>query len=233
MTPRQSVEAECERRGKKAVVAGCIELLMGRPTDDGLVAALGGPPASDGAESVPQPYWLRVWAARGLLWAWDDAALPALTRALTDENWRVRETAAKVAPTASGYPRCCSRSPPRARRAPSAATIALVSGTACAVGPCAAPRAAGSSYCTNHGPKEPTDRRPGVSSANASMVCPHCTSTGTVKTKAVKAKRGVSGAKATAAVFTAGISLLGTGLSRKEKLTEAHCTKCGMTWHIG
>ncbi len=96
VTPRQSVEAECERRGKKAVVAGCIELLMGRPTDDGLVAALGGPPASDGAESVPQPYWLRVWAARGLLWAWDDAALPALTRALTDENWRVRETAAKV-----------------------------------------------------------------------------------------------------------------------------------------
>jgi len=95
-TPRQSVEAECERRGKDAVVAGCVELLMGRPTDDGLVAALGGPPASEGAEGVPQPYWLRVWAARGLLWAWDDVALPALTHALTDDHWRVREMAAKV-----------------------------------------------------------------------------------------------------------------------------------------
>jgi len=96
VTPRQSVEAECERRGKDAVVAGCIELLMGRATDDALVAALGGPPASEGSAGVPQPYWLRVWAARGLLWAWDDAALPALTRALADENWRVREMAAKV-----------------------------------------------------------------------------------------------------------------------------------------
>jgi len=41
-------------------------------------------------------YWLRVWAARGLLWAWDDAALPALLKALNDDAWRVREMAAKV-----------------------------------------------------------------------------------------------------------------------------------------
>lgn len=95
-TPRQSIEAECARRGKDQVVAGCIELLLGRPTDDALVAALGGPPASLGDARVPQPYWLRVWAARGLLWAWEAAALPALTRALNDENWRVREMAAKV-----------------------------------------------------------------------------------------------------------------------------------------
>jgi len=95
-TPRQSIGAECERRGKDNVVAGCMELLMGRTTDDTLLAALGGPPASEGAAGVSQPYWLRVWAARGLLWAWDEAALPAITHALTDEHWRVRETAAKV-----------------------------------------------------------------------------------------------------------------------------------------
>jgi len=77
-------------------VAGCIEPLMGRTADDALVAALGGPPASEGAAGVPQRYWLRVWAARGLLWAWDDAALPALLCALTDDHWRVMEMAVKV-----------------------------------------------------------------------------------------------------------------------------------------
>jgi len=41
-------------------------------------------------------YWLRVWAARGLLWAWDDSARPAVLRALGDEAWRVREMAVKV-----------------------------------------------------------------------------------------------------------------------------------------
>ena len=41
-------------------------------------------------------YWLRVWAARGLLWAWSDEALPAIVEALADEHWRVREMAAKV-----------------------------------------------------------------------------------------------------------------------------------------
>jgi len=43
-----------------------------------------------------QQYWLRVWAARGLLWVWADAALPAIVDALADEHWRVREMAAKV-----------------------------------------------------------------------------------------------------------------------------------------
>ena len=37
-----------------------------------------------------------MWGARGLLWAWDDSALDVLTKALTDEHWRVREMAAKV-----------------------------------------------------------------------------------------------------------------------------------------
>jgi hypothetical protein len=33
---------------------------------------------------------------QGLLWAWDEAALPTLLDALGDESWRVREMAAKV-----------------------------------------------------------------------------------------------------------------------------------------
>jgi len=99
LTPRQSIEAECNARGRDAVVAGCIALLERRQVDPDLIVALGGPAAmwaaGDGKRGGPE-YWLRVWAARGLLWVWDDSAQPAILAALTDEAWRVREMAAKV-----------------------------------------------------------------------------------------------------------------------------------------
>jgi len=97
-TPRQSIAAECQRRGKSAVVAGCIDLLSGREADSKLILALGGGPARwavEGGDPGP-PYWLRVWAARGLLWAWSDEALPSVLHALHDDAWRVREMALKV-----------------------------------------------------------------------------------------------------------------------------------------
>jgi hypothetical protein len=97
-TPRQSVEDECARRGSAAVVAGCVDLLNGKPADDDLILALGGPPADwvrTGEPSGP-PYWLRVWAARGLLYAWDDSARTAVLKALCDDAWRVREMGLKV-----------------------------------------------------------------------------------------------------------------------------------------
>jgi HEAT repeats len=101
LTPRQSVDAECRRRGQTAVVSGCIALLEGRggDVDDALVLALGGPAAElvlGGREGGRDGYWPRVWAARGLLYAWHDRATPAVTRATTDDAWRVREMAAKV-----------------------------------------------------------------------------------------------------------------------------------------
>ena len=68
MSPRQSVLAECDRRGSDAVVAGCVGLLTGGGADD----------------------------ARGLLHAWADTATPAIIGATTDQSWRVREMAAKV-----------------------------------------------------------------------------------------------------------------------------------------
>lgn len=97
-TPRESIELVCARRGKNAVVAGCIELLGGGDVDAELILALGGPPARwviTGEPSGP-PYWVRVWATRGLLWAWDDAALQSIEVALNDDAWRVREMALKV-----------------------------------------------------------------------------------------------------------------------------------------
>jgi hypothetical protein len=94
--PRQRIEAECARRGKGAVVAGCVALLAGREADSELVLALGGPAAPRVISGEDKQYWLRVWAARGLLWAWDDVALGSVTTALGDDAWRVREMACKV-----------------------------------------------------------------------------------------------------------------------------------------
>jgi|ERR1022692_1426069 HEAT repeat protein len=99
MTPLQSVTAECELRGRAAVVAGCVGLLWGAETDDGLIIALGGPAAETvlgGRAGGLGGYWPRVWAARGLLHVWADDATPAIIAATTDESWRVREMAAKV-----------------------------------------------------------------------------------------------------------------------------------------
>jgi hypothetical protein len=67
---------------------------------------------------------------------------------------------------------------------------------------------------------------------NSAMICPHCQSKGTVRTKHVKQKKGISGTKATAAVLTAGVSILATGLSRKEGMTQASCDRCRSTWYF-
>ena len=99
LTPQQSIEAECARRGRGAVVAGCMAILDGGNFDDALVLALGGPAAEqvlDGREGGRDGYWPRVWAARGLLYAWSDDAAPAVIAALADDSWRVREMAARV-----------------------------------------------------------------------------------------------------------------------------------------
>ena len=65
---------------------------------------------------------------------------------------------------------------------------------------------------------------------NPAMVCPHCQAKGTVSTKTVTQKAGVSGTKATGAILTGGVSLLVTGLSQEQNRTRAHCKNCGATW---
>jgi hypothetical protein len=62
--------------------------------------------------------------------------------------------------------------------------------------------------------------------------CPHCGAVGRVKTKRVKTKQGISGGKAAGAVLTAGFSVLATGLSRKQDVTEMRCKACKMVWHV-
>lgn len=97
-SPQQRVDAACTALGRGAVVACCRDLLAGRPPDDVVLAALGGPGLAHvlSDESGTNDYWLRVWGARGLLWAWDPVALPELLAGTTNPAWRVREMVAKV-----------------------------------------------------------------------------------------------------------------------------------------
>lgn len=96
--PRRSIEQLAARHGRDVVVSACRDLLAGREVAADLLVGLGGPPARwavHGGRPGPD-YWLRVWALRGLLWLWDDAAEPAVRGALGDPAWRVREMALKV-----------------------------------------------------------------------------------------------------------------------------------------
>lgn len=45
-----------------------------------------------------------------------------------------------------------------------------------------------------------------------------------------KAKKGISGGKATAAIITGGLSIGAVGLSRKQRVTRALCSSCQVTW---
>ena len=67
---------------------------------------------------------------------------------------------------------------------------------------------------------------------NPVLVCPHCQEKGKVRSQPVKRKKGISGGKATAAILTGGVSILATGLSRREKSTEVYCGHCGSKWDL-
>lgn len=62
------------------------------------------------------------------------------------------------------------------------------------------------------------------------VICPHCMHTNCVQMKREKNKNGISGGKATGAILTGGVSLLATGLSRKQWVTKCKCTHCKSQW---
>jgi hypothetical protein len=71
-------------QGRPAVISGCVALLEGGgDVDYALVRALGRLAAGSvlgGAEGGKEGCWPRVWAARGLLYAGQDRAAPAIVR---------------------------------------------------------------------------------------------------------------------------------------------------------
>jgi len=99
LTPRQRVEFECQRRGEKRVVEECVALLSGGGVDEASLLMLAGPAALNvigGGEGGLEGYWPRVWALRGLLYAWDASATGVVISGSRDSHWRVREMSAKV-----------------------------------------------------------------------------------------------------------------------------------------
>ena len=81
---------------------------------------------------------------------------------------------------------------------------------------------------TKESPKSLMDIDFGI--INPEIICPHCQKKGSVRIKNVIRKKGISGAKATGALLTGGISLLATGLSRKVGETQAYCERCQSIW---
>jgi len=67
---------------------------------------------------------------------------------------------------------------------------------------------------------------------NKLMICPHCQVKGKCMTAQVKRKNGISGGKVMGGLLTGGVSLLATGLSRKQKMTHVHCYNCGADWYF-
>jgi hypothetical protein len=99
MTPKQSIQFECDRRSPKDVVRDCVALLNNEAIDDHFLRVIGGPSAEnvlEGRDGGLDGFWPRVWAARSLLHVWDDTATSAIITATTHDSWRVREMAAKV-----------------------------------------------------------------------------------------------------------------------------------------
>ena len=91
--------------GESAVARWCAELLTGATAYDNPsrppITWLGGRHAAGelrrgDVDLRRQDHWPRVWAARGLLYAWDPAAEGAVLAGLHDPAWRVREMCAKL-----------------------------------------------------------------------------------------------------------------------------------------
>jgi hypothetical protein len=100
------VETACAQYGEDVVVGWCIALLTGEisgedaygPDLPKLVAITGS--ANPGGWKQPVDpvnyYWVRVWAARVLMYAWRDDAIDALRAAADDPAWRVQEHVARI-----------------------------------------------------------------------------------------------------------------------------------------
>lgn len=102
--PRQLVSEAVAEFGIHSVVDTCLALLEGRVDFDLLpvpVAFVSGVHAEaltqrGGLSTRDQPYWPRVWGARGLRYVWLEYARPGIIQGLQDPAWRVREMSAKA-----------------------------------------------------------------------------------------------------------------------------------------
>lgn len=101
MTPRDAVAKACREKGEAQVARWSAELITDPQWDHPVLDWIGGASLAAMRErdlaNDTNEYWLRVWGARALLYAWTSSAAPAVVSGLDDPAWRVREMCAKVA----------------------------------------------------------------------------------------------------------------------------------------
>ena len=94
-SPGDRARAAADALGDDELTAWCTDLIAGR-------VAWGDPATPDIGWGSPERlddstgYWARVWAARTLLYVWDDACTADVVAGLGDPAWRVKEMCAKV-----------------------------------------------------------------------------------------------------------------------------------------
>ena len=104
-SPGDRARAAADALGDRAFTRWCGDLLAGWAEwgDPDLpdIGWLGGRPVLGWGSPErlvgETGYWARVWAARALLYVWDDACEADVMSGLGDPAWRVREMCAKVA----------------------------------------------------------------------------------------------------------------------------------------
>ena len=89
--------AAVKEYGEDAVVLRSISLIAGNNEGDDFLLYVGGDHARGILDGAPVLYWPELWGTRALLYVWNDSALVAVTAALQNQAWRVREMAARVA----------------------------------------------------------------------------------------------------------------------------------------
>ena len=91
------IAAAVARFGEDAVVTRSISLIAGNNEGEDFLLYVGGEHARGLINGAPPLYWPELWGTRALLYVWDDSAAVAVSAALTNQAWRVREMATRVA----------------------------------------------------------------------------------------------------------------------------------------
>jgi len=89
--------AAVKEYGENTVVLRSLSLLAGNNEGEDFLLYVGGEHAKGILEGAPVLYWPELWGTRALLYVWNDSAVLAVTAALNNQAWRVREMATRVA----------------------------------------------------------------------------------------------------------------------------------------
>ena len=93
----ERIAASVAELGEPTFVLRALSLIAGHNEGEEFLLVVGGEHAKGILEGAPVLYWPELWGTRALLYAWDASAAPAVTAALENQAWRVREMAARVA----------------------------------------------------------------------------------------------------------------------------------------